>query len=144
MVQPSSWIRLRQAAGGTGWGGCLRPHGDGAHRASSRAPAGAEAGCEDRSEREGPDRRRAAGIRTAGLAAAFLAFAACSPQAPAQNASAEQGSPQTGLQQVPLTIRSATGEHRFTVQVAATAEEQEQGLMFYRSLGPEEGMIFPY
>jgi len=45
---------------------------------------------------------------------------------------------------VPLTIRSATGEHRFTVQVAATPEQQEHGLMFYRSLKGNEGMIFPY
>ncbi|HVU30228.1 MAG TPA: DUF192 domain-containing protein [Sphingomicrobium sp.] len=45
---------------------------------------------------------------------------------------------------MPLTIRSKTGEHHFTVQVAATAEEQEQGLMFHRSLGPDQGMIFPY
>jgi uncharacterized membrane protein (UPF0127 family) len=45
---------------------------------------------------------------------------------------------------VPLTIRSATGAHRFTVQVAATFEQQERGLMFYRSLGGDEGMIFPY
>jgi uncharacterized membrane protein (UPF0127 family) len=52
--------------------------------------------------------------------------------------------PQTGLPQVPLTIRSATGEHRFTVAVAATAEQQEKGLMFRSSLGADEGMIFPY
>jgi uncharacterized protein len=45
---------------------------------------------------------------------------------------------------VPLTIHSSTGAHLFTVQVAATPEEQEQGLMFYRSLAPDEGMIFPY
>jgi hypothetical protein len=45
---------------------------------------------------------------------------------------------------VPLIIRSATGEHRFAVQVAATPEQQEQGLMFYRSLGADQGMIFPY
>ncbi|MES2135883.1 MAG: DUF192 domain-containing protein [Pseudomonadota bacterium] len=45
---------------------------------------------------------------------------------------------------MPLTIRSANGEHRFTVAVAATAEQQERGLMFRRSLGPDEGMIFPY
>jgi uncharacterized membrane protein (UPF0127 family) len=32
----------------------------------------------------------------------------------------------------------------FTVQVAATPEQQEHGLMFYRSLGADEGMIFPY
>jgi uncharacterized membrane protein (UPF0127 family) len=51
---------------------------------------------------------------------------------------------QTGLAQVPLTIRSANGAHRFTVEVAATLKQQEQGLMFRRSLGPNHGMIFPY
>jgi uncharacterized membrane protein (UPF0127 family) len=45
---------------------------------------------------------------------------------------------------VPLTITAANGAHHFTVQVAATAEQQEHGLMFYRSLAPDEGMIFPY
>jgi uncharacterized membrane protein (UPF0127 family) len=45
---------------------------------------------------------------------------------------------------VPLTIRSATGEHRFTVQVAATPDQQEHGLMFVRSLAGNDGMIFPY
>jgi hypothetical protein len=73
-----------------------------------------------------------------------VAFAACSPQAPAQNAPTEQGSPQTGLRQVPLTIHSATGDHLFTVQIAATVDQQEHGLMFYRSLGADQGMIFPY
>lgn len=68
---------------------------------------------------------------------------ACSPQAPAQNASAEE-SPQLGLRRVALTIRSARGELRFDVQVAATLDEQEKGLMFRRSLGEKEGMIFPY
>ena len=45
---------------------------------------------------------------------------------------------------MPLTIHSANGRHLFTVQVAETPEEQEHGLMFYRSLGPDQGMIFPY
>ena len=68
---------------------------------------------------------------------------ACSPQAPAQNASVEEGA-QTGLQQVPLTIRSATGTHLFTVEIAANPEQQERGLMFRRDLAPDHGMIFPY
>lgn len=59
------------------------------------------------------------------------------------NVPADEGT-QTGLKQVPLTIRSANGEHRFTVEVAATPEEQARGLMFRRSLGPDQGMIFPY
>jgi uncharacterized membrane protein (UPF0127 family) len=45
---------------------------------------------------------------------------------------------------MPLTIRSANGTHAFKVQIAATPEQQERGLMFYRSLGANEGMIFPY
>lgn len=49
-----------------------------------------------------------------------------------------------GLERVPLTIRSGGAEHRFAVDVAATFEEQEKGLMFRRSLAPDEGMIFPY
>jgi uncharacterized membrane protein (UPF0127 family) len=45
---------------------------------------------------------------------------------------------------VPLTIRTKTAAHMFTVQIAATPEQQEHGLMFYRSLGADQGMIFPY
>jgi hypothetical protein len=45
---------------------------------------------------------------------------------------------------VPLTITSANGAHHFNVQVAATGEQQERGLMFYRSLDADQGMIFPY
>ena len=45
---------------------------------------------------------------------------------------------------MPLTIRSATGEHSFTVDVAATPGQQEHGLMFVRSLAPDRGMIFSY
>ena len=45
---------------------------------------------------------------------------------------------------MPLTIHSASGVHRFTVEVAATPEQQERGLMFRRSLAPDRGMIFPY
>ena len=45
---------------------------------------------------------------------------------------------------MPLTIRSGNRVHRFTVQVAATPDEQERGLMFFKSLAPDQGMIFPY
>jgi uncharacterized membrane protein (UPF0127 family) len=48
------------------------------------------------------------------------------------------------LTQVPLTIHSKSGVHRFTVEVAATPEQQERGLMFRRSLAPDRGMVFPY
>ena len=72
---------------------------------------------------------------------------ACSPQAPAQNApvdsAAQDPGAQTGLREVPLTIRSKNKTHHFTVEVAATPEQQEKGLMFRRSLGADRGMIFP-
>jgi uncharacterized membrane protein (UPF0127 family) len=45
---------------------------------------------------------------------------------------------------VPLIIHSASGEHRFTVEVAGTPEQQERGLMFRTSLAGDRGMIFPY
>jgi uncharacterized protein len=45
---------------------------------------------------------------------------------------------------VPLTIRSANGTHEFTVEVAATPQQQERGLMFRKSLAGDRGMIFPY
>jgi uncharacterized membrane protein (UPF0127 family) len=48
------------------------------------------------------------------------------------------------LQEVPLTIRSANGVHRFAVEVARTAQQQERGLMFRSALAPDRGMIFPY
>jgi uncharacterized membrane protein (UPF0127 family) len=73
---------------------------------------------------------------------------ACSPQAPAQNAPAEtvKADPraQTGLREVQLTIRTKAAVHHFTVEVAASLQQQEQGLMFRRSLGADKGMIFPY
>jgi len=71
-----------------------------------------------------------------------IAVAACSPTvAPAD---APAGQAQTGLRQMLLTIASANGVHRFTVDVAATPEQQETGLMFVKHLAPDRGMIFPY
>lgn len=81
-------------------------------------------------------------MRKLGLAAA-AALAACSPgPAPSEPPARQQA--QTGLEKVPLTVHSANGAHRFTVEVARTREQQLMGLMFRRSLGPDEGMIFTY
>jgi uncharacterized membrane protein (UPF0127 family) len=66
--------------------------------------------------------------------------AACQPSA--SNA-VELGRSPAGLEQVPLTISSNGLEHRFTVEVARTGEEQAQGLMFRTQLAPDRGMIFP-
>src|ERR1700746_3235517 len=43
-----------------------------------------------------------------------------------------------------LTIVSATGPHRFTVEVAETPDQMEQGLMFRRGMAPDAGMVFDY
>jgi hypothetical protein len=45
---------------------------------------------------------------------------------------------------VPVIIHSATGDHAFTAEVAATPDEQERGLMFRTSVDPDGGMLFPY
>ena len=70
-------------------------------------------------------------------AAAGCGSATTANQAPLERSPA-------GLEQVPLTINSANGKHRFTVEVARTPEEQAQGLMFRKSVPPDRGMIFPY
>ncbi|HEU0310498.1 MAG TPA: DUF192 domain-containing protein [Sphingomicrobium sp.] len=49
-----------------------------------------------------------------------------------------------GLEQVQLTITSNGREHRFTVEVASTAEQQAMGLMYRTKLAPDRGMIFPF
>ena len=49
-----------------------------------------------------------------------------------------------GLEQIPLTIASNGKIHRFTVEVARTGPEQQQGLMNRASRAPDRGMIFPY
>jgi uncharacterized membrane protein (UPF0127 family) len=61
-----------------------------------------------------------------------------------ENTAVDSRLPQSGLREVPLTIKSKTKTHHFTVEVAATPEEQEKGLMFRRSLAGDRGMIFPY
>ena len=83
-------------------------------------------------------------MRRIALAVA-AALAACSPQpAPTEPATDLAEQPQSGLEQVPLTITSSTGVHRFTVEVARTREQQNQGMMFRTSVAPDQGMIFPF
>jgi uncharacterized membrane protein (UPF0127 family) len=43
-----------------------------------------------------------------------------------------------------LTIVSSTGPHHFTVEVAETPAQMEQGLMFRRTMAPDAGMLFDY
>ena len=72
---------------------------------------------------------------------ALLPLAACASPAPV----GEQPSvAPSGLTQVPLTIRTAKGPRRFTVEVAATPAQQATGLMFRREMVADHGMIFPF
>jgi uncharacterized membrane protein (UPF0127 family) len=51
------------------------------------------------------------------------------------------------LQQFPtseLTIISASGLHRFKVELARTPAQMTQGLMFRTGLAPDAGMLFEY
>lgn len=84
-----------------------------------------------------------------GLALAFAAALAGCGATPQPAVSQQQQQPQlrtapSGLALAPLEIRSATRRFPFTVEIASTEDEQAQGLMFRRQLGPNEGMIFPF
>lgn len=61
------------------------------------------------------------------------------PSAPAPARLSPAGLP---LQQ--LVVRSGSGEHVFTVEMAVSDAEQSRGLMFRERLGPDEGMLFPF
>ena len=43
-----------------------------------------------------------------------------------------------------LTIESASGPHKFHVEIATTPAQIEQGLMFRRTLAPDAGMLFDF
>src|SRR5687768_3105292 len=127
--------------------GYFHPHGDGAGRGPARPDAGTTARSAHRGGQEGPDRGRnprrliARFAATALLAAFAPGLAACQPSN--SGAAALDRSP-AGLDQVPLTITAADGRvHRFTVEVARTPEQQQQGMMHRQSLAPDRGMIFP-
>lgn len=76
------------------------------------------------------------------LAAALLAGCRVGPASNAAQPAART-SP-AGLDLVSLTIESGTRRHRFTVEVARTAEQQEHGLMERRALAANAGMLFPF
>ncbi len=87
--------------------------------------------------------QRTAGQRTAGLAALALlvALGGCKGAATG-NDSAAAGQ----VAKATVTIATADGgSHRFVVDVAATAQQQQQGLMYRQSIPKDGGMLFaPY
>ncbi len=44
----------------------------------------------------------------------------------------------------PLSVKTDQATHAFTVEVASTPEEIQQGLMFRESLAPDAGMLFDF
>ncbi|HEU4820923.1 MAG TPA: DUF192 domain-containing protein [Qipengyuania sp.] len=77
--------------------------------------------------------------------------AACSPQpaaeatqtAPSAETASPQRHPESGLAVIPLSVTTASGTHHFRAEVAATAAEQQKGMMFRTAMAPDEAMIFP-
>lgn len=43
-----------------------------------------------------------------------------------------------------LTIETQSGAHRFAVEIADDPQERERGLMFRKSMGRDEGMLFEW
>lgn len=43
-----------------------------------------------------------------------------------------------------LVLKTATGAHRFTIELATTEEDRVLGLMYRKSLAPDAGMLFLY
>ncbi|MGD9508050.1 MAG: DUF192 domain-containing protein [Geminicoccaceae bacterium] len=43
-----------------------------------------------------------------------------------------------------LVIETATGAHRFTIELAATPGERSRGLMYRQSMQPDHGMLFDF
>lgn len=80
------------------------------------------------------------------FAAFLLAVAAPMAAAPAaaQTAASQTAArPNQGLKTAPLAVVTAKGRHAYTVEVAATPEQQEIGLMYRRDMPRNRGMVFP-
>jgi uncharacterized protein len=75
-------------------------------------------------------------------------LAACSPSsgdaAPQSSQSAPAVHPVSGLPVVPLKVMRGDKALNFRVELARTPEQQAKGLMFRTSMGPDEGMLFPF
>jgi uncharacterized protein len=77
------------------------------------------------------------------LGAVAVLFGCAAQPAPSLSAPSVEARSPAGLELVPLEIRSGKHVHRFTVEIAATPDQQEHGLMFRPKVAPNEGMIFP-
>ncbi len=72
------------------------------------------------------------------------ALIACNAETQATAMQSAPANAPSGLPVAPLEIRSGSATHRFSVELARTADEQAQGLMFRERLAPDAGMLFPF
>ncbi|WP_119420914.1 DUF192 domain-containing protein [Desertibaculum subflavum] len=52
--------------------------------------------------------------------------------------------PQTGLPVTEIVIQTATGKHKFQVELATTPDQMQRGLMYRREMAADHGMLFDY
>ena len=87
-------------------------------------------------------------VRSFGLAALALAFAAVlSAFTPSAGglAFAQQGEPMIlPVDPAPLTIETAGGERRFSIEIADDDRERSAGLMFRTEMRDDHGMLFVF
>lgn len=82
--------------------------------------------------------------RLLGAIAAALCAAAAPTVAIAQVAAVTEA-PNRGLKVIPLSLTTSDGKrHRYQVELAATPEQQQRGLMFRRAMARDRGMLFPF
>ena len=76
------------------------------------------------------------------LLAAFFGWALAG--APAQARPLPEPTAAQHLRTEPLTVMTAHGPVRFTAEIADTDRKREVGLMFRKSMGPNQGMLFDF
>lgn len=59
-------------------------------------------------------------------------------------APASAACPNIGLKRQPVTLTTASGDHDYVLEIAASPEEQACGLMFREFMPKNVGMIFPF
>ncbi|QXQ05761.1 DUF192 domain-containing protein [Sphingosinicellaceae bacterium] len=52
--------------------------------------------------------------------------------------------PQAELPRTKLRLDTSSGRHNYSVEIAASPEQQERGLMFRTAMAANQGMIFPF
>ncbi len=87
-------------------------------------------------------------LPVAAIALSLSACAGATNSGPSQSAGcaagATQAASEAGLDQITLCLRSGNKTRSFTVEMARTPQQQNQGLMFRTELADDKGMLFPF